>query len=406
MFKKTVCLTLTAAMLLISGCAGSDEPAGVKMKTLAEIRAEKENASELAKKYENLDISKAYFYVPDVDSIENISIVLDASIEEKEKVILETANLMMPGSSDENDIVYYFLDSEYNPRYISYSDCKNDPQRADYLNLICMNNKLTLSMNIPGNWLSFGNSAVDDLVSTSKSTPRFINHQDPVEEYNLLTGDVPDVRVELQDSEILLSDAVEVLQSNFENSPLNVGELKLKPQKTGVYNVGERYGVCTWFVQEYNGVLLDYHHYGYNIETGEDEKEKRYLSFRMAMVWENQTDQLFGAKIITGVKPSGDSFEKFVSLESFLSTMSEKLTGRSRFSIDTVELLYEVDRIYPENYKELLDEGETIFPITSYSCHPMWVAYTSNSRIVDTPQMCVTMDAVTGEFNLYRSFLV
>ncbi|MDE6732954.1 MAG: hypothetical protein K2J77_08770, partial [Oscillospiraceae bacterium] len=72
MFKKIVCLALTAALLLLSGCA-KNEPSGLEMKTLAEIRAEKENIVEIAKKYDNLDLSKTYFYVPDVDKIENFS---------------------------------------------------------------------------------------------------------------------------------------------------------------------------------------------------------------------------------------------------------------------------------------------------------------------------------------------
>lgn len=407
MLKKTVCLTLTAALLLLSGCvssAGNKASEGVEMKTLAEIRAEKNNVSELAKKFDNLDLSNTYFYVPEVDKIENFSILFGAPIEDKEKLVLETANWVIPGSSDENDILYFSYDSEYNRVYTPYSDCKNDPRRGDNYGLFCRNDKLDVSINLYASYIYTANNAVDDLVSTSRGTPRFIDNQDPAEEYNHLAGDAADARVELQDGEMLVSVAIEFLQSNFENSPLNIDELKLVPRKTGVYNVGEKFGVWTDFLQEYNGVLLDYHIYGDNLETGVDEEEKVRIMIGMAMVWENQTDQLYGANIITEVKPSGASFEEFVSLESFISTMSEKLTGRSKFVIDSVELLYEVDNILPDNYSELSDEEKISFHYTGYSCHPMWVAYISNSGITDTPQMCVTMDAVTGEFNLYRSY--
>ncbi|MDE6732955.1 MAG: hypothetical protein K2J77_08775, partial [Oscillospiraceae bacterium] len=349
--------------------------------------------------------SKTYFYVPDVDKIENFSILFGMPIEDKEKLLLETADWVMPGVSNENDILYFSYDSEDNRVYTPYSDCKDDLQRGDNLGLFCRNDKLDVSINIPGNWLYATNNAVDDLVSTSKGTPRFIDNQDPAEEYDHLAGDtLNDVRVELQDGDMLVSDAIEFLQSNFENSPLNVDRLKLVPRKTGVYNVGEKYGVWTDFLQEYNGVLLDYHIYGLDLETEDFERKKDRAYIGMAMVWKNQTDQLYGANMITEVKPSGDSFEKFVSLESFISTMSEKLTGRSQFAIDTVELLYEVDNILPDNYSELSEEEKAMLRHTGLFCHPMWVAYLSNSRITDSPQMCVTADAVTGEFNLYSSF--
>lgn len=400
MFKKTVCLSLTAALLFLAGCA-SNEPAGSKRKTLAEIRKEKENVQIIVPKYENLDLSNTYFYVPDVDKIENFTIIFGASIEDKEKLLLETADWVMAGVSDENDIIYYSYDDEYIP----YSDCKNNPQRGDLYGLFCRNDKLNVSINIGGSYIYTANNAVDDLVSTSISTPRFIDNQDPTGEYNHLAGDAADALVEFQDGAMLVSDAVKFLQLNFENSPLNIDELKLTPRKTGVYNVGEKYGVWTEFMQEYNGVLLDYHHYSKNLENGESESKKRNSSIGMAMVWKSQTDQLYGANIITEVKPSGDSFEEFVSLESFISTMSEKLTGRSQFVIDTVELLYEVDQILPDNYSELTVEEKVRLRLTGYSCHPMWVAYISKSGITDTPQMCVTMDAVTGENNVYRAFL-
>lgn len=245
MLKKTVCLGLTAALLLISmaGCA-KNEPSGSEMKTLAEIRKEKENVRKIAEKFDNLDISNTYFYVPQVDKIENFSILFGAPIEDKEKLVVEIANWIMPGSSDENDIIYCTVDDDYNYYiFTPYSDCKNDPQRGDSYRLICQNDKLEVSINLFGSWLFAGNNAVDDLVSTSIGTPRFIDGQDPAEEYNHLVGDASDALVELQDEKILVSDAVEFLQSNFENSPLNIDELKLVPRKTEVYKVGDKYGV-------------------------------------------------------------------------------------------------------------------------------------------------------------------
>lgn len=245
MLKKTVCLGITAALLLISmaGCA-KNEPSGSEMKTLAEIRKEKENVRKIAEKFDNLDISNTYFYVPQVDKIENFSILFGAPIEDKEKLVVEIANWIMPGSSDENDIIYCTVDDDYNYYiFTPYSDCKNDPQRGDSYRLICQNDKLEVSINLFGSWLFAGNNAVDDLVSTSIGTPRFIDGQDPALEYNHLAGDTADALVELQDEKILVSDAVEFLQSNFENSPLNIDELKLVPRKTEVYKVGDKYGV-------------------------------------------------------------------------------------------------------------------------------------------------------------------
>lgn len=407
MNKKIICFALVISMVFLTGCnnggnAGSSQKGSENsvMKSLSEIRSETANIADFDSRFDNLDLSNTRFYVPDVDKIEDFSIVFDASIDEKEKLLLDAAEWMMNEPAGENDLTYYSYDGEYIP----YAECKDSPKRGENYGLFCRNDKLNSAINLGGSYIYFGNNAVDELVSTSVNTPRFINEQDPIEEYDLLAGGSVEKSFELQDGEIKVSDAVDFLKSDFESSPLCIDGLNVFPRRAGVYTVGEKTGIHADFFFEHNGVVLDYHIYINDLESDDGTNAKTRLCFDAAMVWKNQTDQLYGVPICAKLKPTGESFDEFVSLEHFLSMMSEKLTGKSEFTIDSIELLYGVNRILPEGYSTFSFEEKAKAPISGYKAHPIWVAYLSHTGIQESEQMCVTADAVTGELKLYASY--
>lgn len=409
MNKKIISFALVISMVFLTGCnndgnTGSSQKGSENsvMKSLSEIRSETENIADFDSRFDNLNLSNTRFYVPDVDKIEDFSIVFDASIDEKEKLLLDTAEWMMNEPADENDLIYY----SYEYEYISYAECKDSPKRDENYGLFCRNDKLNSGINLGGSYIYIANNAVDELVSTSVNTPRFINGQEPIEEYDLLAGGSVEKSFELQDGEIKVSDAVDFLKSDFESSPLCIDGLNVFPRRAGVYTVGEKTGIHADFFFEYNGVMLDYHIYTKDLESDEynNSLSRTGINFDSAMVWKNQTDQLYGVPVCAKLKPTGESFDEFVSLEHFLSMTSEKLTGKSEFSIDSVELLYGVNYIFPEGYSSLPFEEKVRAHMPGYKAHPIWVAYLSHTGIQESEQMCVTADAVTGELKLYASY--
>lgn len=413
MNKKIICFALVISMVFLTGCnsggnTGSSQKGSEsmsensEMKSLSEIRSETANIADFDSRFDNLDLSNTRFYVPDVDKIEDFSIVFDASTDEKEKLLLDTAEWMINEPADENDLIYYSYDYKYFP----YAECKDSPKRGENYCLFCRNDKLNSGINLGGSFIYIANNAVDELVSTSTSTPRYINDQKPIEEYDLLTGGSVEKSFELQDGEIKVSDAVDFLKSDFESSPLCIDGLNVLPRRAGVYNVGEKNGIHADFLFEHNGVVLDYHIYINDLESDDYNSIRPItrISFDSAMVWKNQTDQLYGVPICAKLKPTGESFDEFVSLEHFLSMMSEKLTGKREFKIDSIELLYGVNYIFPEGYSSLPFEERVKAHISGYKAHPIWVAYLSHTGIQESEQMCVTADAVTGELKLYASY--
>lgn len=413
MLKKTICSIMAASALLLVGCNNSADSiddnspnvssGSAEMKSLVEIRSETENVSALYEKFDNLDLSKTFFYVPEVDKIDGFSLLVDFTIQKKEKRLLDTAEWMANEPAEENNIIYRDFKSNDRP----FAECKDDVDRGEKNYFVYYkNDKLHLGINIGGSYIFAANNEVDKFPSGIESTPHFIdqNQDTPTQEYYLLGGEKAEDVYELQDGEIKVSDAVDFMKSKLEKSPLNIDELNILPGKARIYKVGEKYGINTEFLYEYNGVLLDYHDYVRDLET-DDKKydaEKTGIYFDASMVWENQLDQLYGARFFT-VKSTGESAEKFVSLEDFLSMISEKLTGNSKFTIDSVELLYGLDYVYPEEYYTTPDTEKFNIYALRIETHPMWVAYISRTGISDAPQMCLSMDAVTGKFEVHSS---
>lgn len=412
MYKKIICAALSA--LLLTGCtgctgsAGSADPADSSgLKKIAEIRAETENISVLDAKFDNLDLSETFFYVPDVDELGGFSIAFEGSADDKEKLFFDTVERLTGEAPDESGLSYFSRSFETIP----YAEGKDDPKRDEKNYSVGFENGKIYAV------LEFWNKILDigflfrdyDSVpmTDSGSYEWLFGVQDkPVREYDLRAGENAEAPFELQGGEITVADAVGLMKSELEALPFHIDGLTLLPSRARVFGLGERYAVNALYFYEYNGVILDYHTYGYDLESGEYDRTKTDLFIDTSMARNDRIDQLYYTRFGT-LTPTDESYDEFVSLERFLSMTSEKLTGRGRsFKIDTVELLYGLDTVLPEEYYTAATEEEKTalgqMPLAIVS-RPMWVAYLSHTGIHEAEQMCVSADAVTGELKLHGS---
>ncbi len=403
--KKCACLTLACALLLLSGCA-KNEPAGsdTAMKTLAEIRAEKENISELAEKFGNLDLSDAEIYVPDVDALGGFTINVDLPVEEYREALYKAANAVVGQDPVEAEMRSLHIESvEFRP----YTEIKDEFNTADYLDLQWKSPKIAMGVEFWGvlylMFLDFDNVPISkignykDLISL-----------DAIATYDLLSGEPAGDVYTLQGGEISVNDAVEQMCAQYRAMPFYISELDVVPSFARVCELGEsgdRHAISAYCLYEYGGVRLDHHSYSIDLEFPIDAEHYDYIrddrTLRMSMARSTQIDQLSYAPI-GKLAPTDESCGEFVSLESFLSAMSEKLTGNSKFKIDTVELLYGIDRVYPDGFDDLPQEKKSSTCPLGIKSRPLWVAYISHTGIQDAPTMCVWADALTGEMKLYR----
>ena len=150
-------------------------------------------------------------------------------------------------------------------------------------------------------------------------------------------------------------------------------------------------------------MLLDHHFYSTDLETDEYDFIKYHMTESVSMARNNRIDQLYSSQLGT-FRPTEDSFDNFISLEDFLIMMSEKLTGRgNKFKVDSVELLYGLDRIYTEGFDAMTKDEKIASPPLGMKSHPMWVAYIPQTGIHEAELICVSADAITGELKLHSA---
>lgn len=394
-------IAITAALLLISmaGCA-KNEPSGSEMKTLAEIRAEKENISELAEKFGNLDLSGTEIYVPDVDALGGFTINVDLPVEEYRETLYKAANAVVGQDPVEAEMRCYHPESfDFRP----YTEIKDELNKTDYLGIQWKSPKIGLGVEFWGalylQFFDFDNAPVSKIGNYED----LISHK-AIATYYFQSGESADEVYTLQGGELSVNDAVEQMCAQYREMPFYIGELDVVPSFARVCELGDRHAISTYCLYEYNGVRLDHHTYGNDLELPRDAEHYDFIrdswTLTMSMARSTQIDQLSYAPI-GKLAPTDESYGELVSLESFLSAMSEKLTGNSKFKIDTVELLYGIDRVYPDRFDDLpLEKKSVTCPLATKS-RPLWVAYISSTGIQDAKHICVWADALTGEMKLY-----
>lgn len=398
MSSKSISYILSAAFFLIlTGCSsGSGTDAPKEKLTLEEIRSEAEKISEIVQKYENLDLSSTEFYIPKSDKMNGFSLLpIPLSPEEREANLLDTAEWFSGEKPDENNIIYRPYDGDD----LYYSEIKDDPDRDENYFVYYKNDSIDIGINIPGNYIYSRKKAVAEIAGREGSY--FIDNQEyPKEEYNFLGG-IPDADIELQDGVQTLKEIVENMTTVLSGKPFyKIEGLTLCPKDAMIYGVGEKLGVNISFLYEYRGIRLDYHNYGKNIETDKYEGIQTSLTCEASAVWKNGIDELYGAHMFF-LSSDGESYDKFIGLDDFLGMMSEKLTGNSKFIIESAELMYGLRNIFPDEYYTAADEERFNIAPVELTAYPLWVGYIPNTGIASAPRMTVVVDAVTGEMNIY-----
>lgn len=399
--KKIIAIAaaLIASFGLLAGCA-RNEPSGSEMKSLAEIRAEKENISELTEKFGNLDLSDAEIYVPDVDALGGFTISADLTVEEYREALYKAANAIVGQDPVEAEMrSLHFESFEFRP----YTEIKDELNRTDYLGIQWKSPKITLGVEFRGSlylmYLDFDNAPISKIGNYED-----LFSQEAIATYDLRAGELADDVYTLQGGEISVNDAVEQMCAQYREMPFYISELDVVPSFARVCELGDRHAISAYCFYEYNGVRLDHHSYSSDLELPKDAEHydhiRNNLTLRMSMARSTQIDQLSYAPI-GKLAPTDESYGELVSLESFLSAMSEKLTGNSRFKIDSVELLYGIDRIYPDGFDDLPWEKKSVTCPLGTKSRPLWVAYISHTGIQDAKHICVREDALTGEMKLY-----
>ena len=403
MYKKIICIALSA--LLLGGCANSvsdSESQSSGMKTLSEIRSEAENISAIAAKFGNLDLSDTFFYIPDVDELGGFTVDHTAPVEEREKLLFDTAEWLTGNIPDDSELSYQ-APSWSGGGIIPYAQCKDDPKRAEYFVLRYDTDQIDLGVELYGSIYFLFKDYDNVPISDHGSFMWIQSGLDRIGTFDLLAGENANASFELQGGEISVADAVGLMSSELEASPFYINGPKLLPRRANVFKLGERYAVNTVFYYEYKGVLLDHHFYSTDLETDEYDFIKYHMTESVSMARNDRIDQLYSSQL--GVfKPTEDSFDKFISLEDFLVLMSEKLTGRgNKFKVDSVELLYGLDRIYTEGFESMTKDEKVAAPPLGMKSHPMWVAYIPQTGIHEAEQICVSADAITGELKLHSA---
>lgn len=398
MSKNFLCVGLSV-LLLTTGCTGDNGTLSNRLISLGEIRAEAENMLEFDKKYENLSLSETEIYIPSADRIKNLSLFpVHLSPEERETFLLDTAVWFGGEERDINNIIYIPYDGDD----LSYSEVRDDPDRGDNYFVYYKDDDLNLGINILGQYI-YGIKKETAKIAGKEGTWFIDNQEHTKGEYDI-RKEIPDTDISLQDGVQSLAEIVEnMIYVLSEKTFFQIDGLSLCPNKAAIYPVGENEGVNIRFGYEYEGVGIDCHTYGRNVETDKYEGIQARLTFDASAVWKNGIDEFYGAHLYF-VKISEESHDKFIGLDDFLGMMSEKLTGNTEFAVESVELIYGLRNVYPDDRDTAPDEEKFNIPPSELKAYPMWVAYLPRTSFNSAPKALLTVDAITGEMNIYDTY--
>lgn len=400
--RKRILAFVSAAVLFttLTACGNMEKSVSNSPKTLNEIRAEAEKQIELDARYENLDLSQTVFFVPNVDKINNFSLVPVAlSVEEREAKLLEVAEIIGGEKTDIKNIVYTTLELEQIP----YSTAKNDTKRGEYYFVKYLTDELDAGINIGGNYIYARKKEIARIAGGENEDYWVDRTGNPAKTYNLRKS-MPEATVSLLNGEQKISEIAELMTNRLSEMPFfRIDGLNLCADEAQIYSLGEKSAVNISFFYEYKGVPIDnyFRGYGMNIETGVYDSLRTSLKCEASAAWTNSIDELYGAHLYT-VEETQTSSDRFIGLETFLAMISDKLTGNSKFKVDSVEFVYGVERVLPEGFYKTPDAKPFEYTPIRFDAKPVWIAYIAKSGIAETPHIRIVMDAVSGELELLK----
>lgn len=398
MSKKFLCVGLSV-LLLTTGCTRDNSTLSNRLISLKEIRTEAENMLELDQKYENLSLSETKINIPTTEQIKNFSLFpVPLSPEERETFLLDTVRWFGGEERDINNIIYLPYDGDD----LSYSQVRDDPDRGSNYFVCYKDDDLNLGINIPGQYI-YGIRNETAKIAGKEGTWFIDNQEHAKGEYDI-RKEIPDTDISLRDGVQSLAEIVENMICVLSEKPFfQIDGLSLCPSKAAIYPVGENEGVNVRFCYEYEGVEIDYHTYGRNMETDKYEGIRAHLTFDASTVWKNGIDEFYGAHLYF-LKTAEETHYKFIGLDDFLGMLSEKLTGNTEFVVESVELIYGLRNVYPDERDTASDEEKFNIPPSELKAYPMWVAYLPRTSFNSAPKALLTVDAITGEMNIYNTF--
>lgn len=404
MLKKVFALLCTCVVVVgtIASCDVQTVDTAYSMKSLSEIRAEADDWDTISAKFENLKLSETAVYVPDADKM-NFFLLnsVELSPEQREEYLLETAQLLGDSQPDLHDIVYLNYDSEKIP----YSEVKTDPERNEdkYYFVKYLTDALDIGINIGGNYIYARRKDIAEIAGSGNEDYWIDRTGKPSKTYNLREK-TPDTAVLVQDGEQKISEIVELMINTLSETPFyKIDKLKLCADEAQVYSLGDKSAVNISFFYEYNGIPIDsyFRGYGMNIETGLYDTLRTSMKCEASAAWKNSIDELYGAHYYS-VSESEEYADKFIGLEDFLSRISEKLTGNTSFDIESVELVYGLNRVLSDEYYSTPDAKPWEYTTLRLEAEPVWIANIPQTGIADTPNMRIVMNAATGEIEMFR----
>ncbi len=400
--KFSVVSAMCALVLAVTAAAcKSSEPVdgGNKPATLYEIRSERDNISKIGAKYENLNLSNAELYIPDVNEITNFEFTpIELSADEREVLLLEAAEVFSGEKADKSRLSYLGFKGET----YTFDEVKNNPERSDNYFVKYITDNYDLGINIGGNYL-YGRKTEISEIAQWEDSDYWIEFGTPAESYRL-SAEIPDVEIPLADGTQSLADTLVTMTDTLRNKMpyFRSDKLMLVPEKAQTYKVGDNLGVKVSYRYEYDGVAIDSYFRGsyYNADNGKPD-DKTGIHCEASAVWTNSIDELYSAYNY-GIQPLSEVNSEFVSLDSFLASLSNKLTGNSEFKIEYIGLVYGLERVFPDDFYANPEAKMWEYEPIKIIAKPHWIAYIPNTGIAETPCIRAVADGITGEIEILK----
>lgn len=398
--KKIMYLFILISLYIFSACEKNIENEEKNnLLSIDEILTEADNLNKIDERYSNLNLSETEIYIPNKNKITNFVLQnVSLSAEEREELLLQAAELFDGTTPDVNNLEYLSFSREI----FKYDKIKNDSNRGENYFLKYKNANCDLGINIGGNYLYARKNEIWKLANWERDD-YWIDFGTMTKSYNLRKS-IPNVDIKLVNGEQSIFETVKYMVDMLQDKmPYFKNDiLTIKPNEAQIYKLGENNGINISFYYEYDGVPIDNYFRGayYDVKTNEL-VARNSLAFEASAIWKGSIDELYSTYMYS-LEPSNEENERFIGLDNFAEILSNKLTGNSKFTIESIELVYGLTSIYPDEFYSDPDAKMWEYTPEKLIAEPVWIAYIPNTGIADTPYMRVVADAVTGKLYILK----